>query len=97
MNVKYSFGNVRTMTFHQTTCRVNIWGYLNPIPINRVKKPVAYTLGQTYKCHIFLELSEQDLSIQQSVGLIYRVKITPFINPTCSWIDRPCPDESKKV
>ena len=48
MNVKYSFGNVRTMTLHLTTCRVNIWGYLNPIPINRVKKPVAYTLGQTY-------------------------------------------------
>ena len=70
MNVKHSFGNVRTMTLHLTTCRVNIWGYLNPIPINRVKKPVAYTLGQTHKSHIILELSEQDLSVQQSVGLI---------------------------
>ena len=45
MNVKYSFGNVRTMTLHLTTCRVNIWGYLNPIPINRVKIAAVGLIG----------------------------------------------------
>ena len=37
--------------------RVNIWGYFNPTPINRVNNAISNTNILTYKCHTFLEMS----------------------------------------
>ena len=50
--------------------RVNIWGYFNPIPINRVNNAISNINRLTYKCHTFLETSGQDLPIWPHKGLI---------------------------
>ena len=36
--VSYLFVIIRTRPFHITTYRVNIWCYVNPTTMNRVKK-----------------------------------------------------------
>merc|ERR1711973_949830 len=61
IQVSYLFRNVRTRPFKPSIYRVNIWGHLNPTPLNRVNNAISNTSRLTYKCHTFLEASGQGL------------------------------------